>query len=126
MKNISITLLLSILLPCLLISIACKEKNQNSDSEKGADDMNFTLTSPAFKEGEYIPKKHTGEGIDVSPRLVWGNPPQGVKSFALICDDPDAPAGVWVHWVVYNQSTKKILKSIEWKPVDLTSVCNNH
>ena len=60
------------------------------------------LTSSAFKQEEAIPKKYSGEGVDVSPPLQWQGAPQGTKSFALICDDPDAPSGTWTHWVLYN------------------------
>lgn len=62
----------------------------------------LTITSPAFKAGSTIPKKYTGDGIDVSPPLSWDNIPEGTKSLALISDDPDAPVGTWVHWVIYN------------------------
>ena len=64
--------------------------------------MTFELTCSIFKEGELIPKKHTCEGEDVSPPLRWNHPPPGTRSFALIADDPDAPGGTWVHWVMYN------------------------
>ncbi len=64
--------------------------------------MAFQLTSSAFSEGGEIPRKHTCDGEDVSPLLEWGDPPADTRSFALICDDPDAPAGTWVHWVLYN------------------------
>lgn len=64
--------------------------------------MAFTLTSPAFTEGGMIPKKHTCDAADPSPPLLWKEAPAGTKSFALIMDDPDAPAGTWVHWVIYN------------------------
>ena len=64
--------------------------------------MAFTLISSVFKEGELIPKKYTCVGQDVSPPLQWTNPPQGTRSFALIADDPDAPVGTWVHWVLFN------------------------
>src|SRR5438105_14475302 len=65
--------------------------------------MAFTLTSLAFKkEGDLIPKKHTCEGPDLSPPLRWTNGPKGTKSFALIADDPDAPVGTWVHWVIFK------------------------
>ena len=64
--------------------------------------MNFTLTSSAFNEGETIPKLHTGDGKNTSPALHWTDPPEGTKSFALVCDDPDAPRGTWVHWVLFN------------------------
>jgi Raf kinase inhibitor-like YbhB/YbcL family protein len=64
--------------------------------------MNLKLTSPAFEEGKPIPAKHTGDGTDSSPALKWGAVPPGTKSLALICDDPDAPVGTWVHWVLYD------------------------
>ena len=68
------------------------------------------LTSPAFNAHGEIPKKHTGEDADVSPALAWSNVPEGTQSFALICHDPDAPVGTWVHWVVWNigAGTKEI------------------
>lgn len=65
------------------------------------------LTSPAFAAGGAIPAKHTGEGADVSPPLVWQDAPAGTQSFAVICHDPDAPLVSpgrygYVHWVLYN------------------------
>ncbi|MDP4266028.1 MAG: YbhB/YbcL family Raf kinase inhibitor-like protein [Bacteroidota bacterium] len=60
------------------------------------------IKSNSFKEGEFIPKQFTCDGINISPELSWTDFPQNTKSFAVICDDPDAPAGDWVHWVVYN------------------------
>lgn len=62
----------------------------------------FALTSTAFKEGEMIPKKYTCDGPDISPPLEWHNVPSGAKSLALIVEDPDAPMGIWVHWVIFN------------------------
>jgi len=64
--------------------------------------MSIELTSTAFKAGEIIPKQFTGDGADQSPSLRWSEPPSGTKSIALICDDPDAPRGTWVHWVLFN------------------------
>jgi Raf kinase inhibitor-like YbhB/YbcL family protein len=64
--------------------------------------MIFELTSAAFAAGEPIPPKYTCDGDDVSPPLEWSEPPAGTQSFALICDDPDAPVGTWVHWVLYD------------------------
>jgi hypothetical protein len=64
--------------------------------------MAIELTSTAFREGETIPKQYTGDGKDVSPPLRWTDPPEGTRGFALICDDPDAPRGTWVHWVLFN------------------------
>lgn len=60
------------------------------------------LKSSVFGEGDLIPSKHTCDGADVSPALAWTDPPAGTKSLALISDDPDAPVGLWVHWVVWN------------------------
>ena len=64
--------------------------------------MAFELTSTAFGQGEPIPRRYTCDGEDISPPLQWSDPPQGTQSFALIADDPDAPMGTWVHWVLYN------------------------
>lgn len=68
----------------------------------GGEVMAFELRSPAFKQGEDIPRKYTCEGEDISPALKWTGTPEGTKSFALINDDPDAPVGIWVHWVIYD------------------------
>lgn len=62
----------------------------------------LVVKSAAFDEGGVIPKDYSGEGRDVSPPLTWSGAPATTKSFALICDDPDAPGGSWVHWVFYN------------------------
>lgn len=59
------------------------------------------LKSSAFENGAVIPERHACRGTDISPSLSWSGAPKGTKSFALIMDDPDAPPGVWVHWVVY-------------------------
>jgi Raf kinase inhibitor-like YbhB/YbcL family protein len=64
--------------------------------------MALQLSSKAFLDGQTIPKKFTCSGQDASPELAWSEAPSGTKSLALIADDPDAPAGVWVHWVIYD------------------------
>ena len=64
--------------------------------------MEIKITSSAFEEGGLIPAKYTCDGADVSPPLQWDAVPEGTKSIALICDDPDAPMGTWVHWVLFN------------------------
>jgi Raf kinase inhibitor-like YbhB/YbcL family protein len=64
--------------------------------------MALQMTSTAFSAGEMIPKKFTCDGPDVSPQLAWNDPPAGTQSFALTVDDPDAPVGTWVHWVLYD------------------------
>lgn len=60
------------------------------------------LKSPAFNDNETIPVKYTCKGDDISPALAWDGVPEGTKSFVLIMDDPDAPMGTWIHWVMYN------------------------
>lgn len=62
----------------------------------------FEVTSTAFDAGGTIPKVHTADGEDLSPPLRWQGAPAATKSFVLLCDDPDAPRGTWVHWVVYD------------------------
>ena len=64
--------------------------------------MEIEVKSEAFEEGGMIPKKYTCDGEDVSPPLSWTGVPEGTEALALICDDPDAPVGTWVHWVIFN------------------------
>lgn len=64
--------------------------------------MEFTLTSSAFAPGARIPTRHTCDADDLSPPLAWSDPPEGTESLALISDDPDAPVGTWVHWVIFD------------------------
>ena len=66
--------------------------------------MVFALTSTAFADGATIPAKYTCDGADLSPPLAWTGAPDATRTFALIADDPDAPAGTWVHWVLFNLS----------------------
>jgi len=76
--------------------------------------MVFTLSSPDFSNGQEIPKKFTCDAGDVSPTLSWSGPPAGTISFALIADDPDAPAGTWTHWILYDLpvATKNLPESV--------------
>jgi Raf kinase inhibitor-like YbhB/YbcL family protein len=60
------------------------------------------MISSDFAHGERIPQRHTCDGEDASPRLEWSGVPVETRSFALICDDPDAPRGTWLHWTLYN------------------------
>ncbi len=73
-----------------------------SINDDGGEPMTMALTSPAFNNGESIPSKFTCDGEDISPELDWFGTPEGTISLALIMDDPDAPVGTWVHWVLYN------------------------
>jgi len=71
-------------------------------TDDGGGPMTMALTSPAFNDGEAIPSKFTCDGEDISPELDWFGTPEGTVSLALIMDDPDAPVGTWVHWVLYD------------------------
>ncbi len=64
--------------------------------------MKLIVSSSAFQAGELIPKKFTCDGEEVSPPIAWSDVPKETKSVALISDDPDAPRGTWVHWVIFN------------------------
>jgi len=91
--------LLFIAVGMLSVSVCAK----NPDVKKGAKKMGtITVTGQAFNHMQPIPPQYTCDGADISPPLTWNNVPPAAKSIALICDDPDAPAGTWVHWVVYG------------------------
>jgi hypothetical protein len=70
------------------------------------------LNSSAFEAGGMIPQPYTCDGQDASPPLNWSDVPNGVKSLALIVDDPDAPMGTWVHWLAWNiPATVRVLEA---------------
>jgi len=62
--------------------------------------VGFELRSDAFRDGAPIPPRYTADGDDLSPALAWGTPPEGTRSLALVVDDPDAPGGLFTHWIV--------------------------
>jgi hypothetical protein len=72
------------------------------------DKLEIKLTSTAFKEGAPIPRVYTCDGINVSPPLEWSGVPTTAKTLAIVCDDLDAPGGMWVHWVLYNLPAENI------------------
>jgi len=77
----------------------------------------LALHSHDFENGSDIPRAFTCEGEDRSPELEWSGIPEGTQSFALIADDPDAPAGTWVHWVIFNipPTTQELKPGVEKK-----------
>jgi Raf kinase inhibitor-like YbhB/YbcL family protein len=91
---------------CLITGFCLLVGSHASGQTKGGQDMTIKVMSTAFSEGGIIPKQYTCDGKDVSPPLTWSGVPDGAKSIALICDDPDAPGGTWVHWVLFNLPPK--------------------
>lgn len=84
----------------IVLLCSCQGNRKPNSVARGVKKMEITSTS--FKEGGDIPKQYTCDGADISPPLAWNGYPAGTKSFAIICDDPDAPRGTWVHWVLYD------------------------
>ncbi len=86
---------------------------QNTETV-GGKKIQIKVKSTAFEEGGMIPKQYTCDGMDISPPLAWTSVPEGTKSIALICDDPDAPMGTWVHWVLFNlpPDTKELPENV--------------
>ncbi len=81
---------------------ACDRRPDDSAAPRPETPGAMRLTSPAFRNGERLPVKYTGDGENLSPPLEWSDPPEGTKSFALVCDDLNAPRGMWNHWVLWN------------------------
>ena len=103
-SGLSVSLLSVVSLLCAVSGCTgTEEKPAQKEEGKGEQAMaTIQLTSSAFKEGETIPTKYTCKGDDLSPPLAWSEVPEGTKCVALICEDPDAPSGMWVHWVLYG------------------------
>lgn len=91
-----------VLMVVSLLTSACRGPTPAPTPEEAKVALVLQLSSPAFDEGGTIPRKYTCDGEDLSPPLNWTDVPEGTQSLALIADDPDAPAGTFVHWVLYN------------------------
>ena len=91
-----------ILILVILVPLgACQESRPDQqlvEEPRGA----LVVESGAFRHGDNIPQRYTCDGEDVSPPLSWSEPPSGTAGLALVVDDPDAPVGTWVHWVLFN------------------------
>ena len=100
------TLLAFFVLPMLIIPgillPACSKSGQQTRTHQGKPVSDIKLTCPAFSNGAAIPIVHTCDGDDFSPPLAWEGIPDSAKSICLVCDDPDAPGGTWVHWILFN------------------------
>lgn len=64
--------------------------------------MGINIMSDVFEEGDIIPTRHTCDDINVSPPIRWDSLPEHTMSFAILCEDPDAPLGTWTHWIIFN------------------------
>lgn len=95
-----------LIIPCIIIVVLFSPSLDKEVSSMAA----LQITSPAFQNNGNIPRQYTCDGKDINPPLVIENVPKGTKSIAVIVDDPDAPVGVWVHWVLWNidSNTKEI------------------
>jgi len=85
-----------------LVIVAVFFPGLHAEPPKKGSKMSMQIASPAFAHAEMIPERYTCKGNDISAPLEWKGVPEGSRSFALIFDDPDAPMGTWVHWVVYD------------------------
>ena len=106
MKRELICLVLSCFAVLSLLVASCdgtetQDEDRSSSIEEDAI-TTISLSSTAFKEGDKIPDNYTCDGQDISPALIWDEPPQQTEVFVLIVDDPDAPSGVFTHWVLFN------------------------
>ena len=99
MKKLIVGVLIAVILASSLLALylGFVQKPEEKTAARA-----FKLASPAFRDGGEIPRKYTCEGLDISPPLSWSGHPPETRSFALIVEDPDAPGGVFTHWIAYN------------------------
>ena len=108
----------TLLIVAALAIMICGCKKDNGSSEERSRDMTISVSSSAFQEGGMIPPKYTCDGNDLSVPLKWTAVPEGTKSIAVISDDPDAPVGTWVHWVMWNipPAVRELAEGMPTKP----------
>jgi Raf kinase inhibitor-like YbhB/YbcL family protein len=85
----------------VLATAGCSDSAENADPPSGGASI-IEVTSPVFGDGQPIPRKYSCDGAEVSPPLAWSGVPSGAAALALVVDDPDAPGGTYIHWVVAN------------------------
>jgi Raf kinase inhibitor-like YbhB/YbcL family protein len=106
LKQITLSLSMLLVISCARVPPAPSRSPTPGPPKENK--MEIKLTSAAFKEGQPIPRQYTCDGANVSPPLEWTGVPKTAKAVAIIADDPDAPAGTWVHWVVYDLPAENI------------------
>jgi Raf kinase inhibitor-like YbhB/YbcL family protein len=94
--------ILTVVCAAALITAVAAWSQMDGVMPEGGSVNRITVTSKSFNNEGLMPKDHTCDGKDISPALEWSNIPNNAKSIALICDDPDAPMGTWIHWIVFN------------------------
>ena len=106
------------LVPALALWAASTALGCGASRQHGDAPMTITVTSAAFGPGASIPAEHTCDGADGSPALTWSGVPSEARSLALVMDDPDAPRGTWVHWVLYGlpPSTRTLAAALPKTP----------
>lgn len=95
--RVSLVFALTLTIACLIQAV-----DPYSVEQVCAQNRPVTVTSPSFNNRGTIPRRHTCDGQNISPALNWSGIPRGTKSIALICEDPDAPGGTFIHWVLFN------------------------
>ena len=110
-----VALWLTLLSLMALLLVACGPEAPVAPKEV---EMALYVSSTAFQEGESIPAQYSCQGQDISPPLAWSEPPSGTRSFALIVYDPDAPVGVFTHWVLFNlpADSRELPEAVPTKP----------
>jgi len=98
---------------------APRPANRTTYEPQGGSPMSFTLSSPAFPNGGPIASRYTCDGDDLSPALAWSEVPSASQSLALIADDPDAPAGTWTHWILWNIPARATLLAENAPKIDV-------
>lgn len=97
-----------IALAAALLATACGYRSGDDRKEATMGQASLRVQSSAFEDGGAIPAKYSADGENVSPPLSWSPGPKGTSHYALVVDDPDAPAGTWVHWIVWNLETTRL------------------
>jgi len=112
------SILVLILFASLLVGCGDGDDDITIEPPEGEEFMSISLTSSAFRDGKTIPTKYTCDEKDISPPLRWSEPPEGTQSFVVVCDDPDASSGTWVHWLIYNipADTRSLPEAIPTTP----------
>lgn len=101
MSKIKNKILNALLLVLIIVPLSSADSGHYQKIKKGKQ-MEFKIFSSAFADGAMVPVQYTCDGVNESPPLSWSGAPKETKTFALIVDDPDAPRGDWVHWMVFN------------------------